>query len=141
MTDQVAFLMTALGAGAILAGAGRLLVWSARRGEAGALKRNQFIGVRIPATLASDEAWHRAHVAAARDTRRAGHGSVVGGIALGLVGTLGFAEINMDTLLIVFGTVSAATTAWLLAWVMRGASAGQKAAVDPASSSAPPARE
>lgn len=44
---------------AILGGA--LVIWTAWRGRVGKLKRNYFVGIRLPSTLRSDAAWAAAH--------------------------------------------------------------------------------
>ncbi|MEV8239215.1 SdpI family protein [Microbacterium testaceum] len=48
---------------------------TARRGAAGTLPRNDFIGIRTGTTRASDEAWIAAHRAGAADLRRSGIGA------------------------------------------------------------------
>jgi len=52
-----------------------LAFWTARRGAAGTLPRNDVIGIRTGATRASDEAWIAAHRAGAGDLRRSGIGA------------------------------------------------------------------
>ncbi|WP_058598133.1 SdpI family protein [Microbacterium testaceum] len=52
-----------------------LAFWTARRGAAGTLPRNDFIGIRTGTTRASDEAWIAAHRAGAADLRRSGIGA------------------------------------------------------------------
>ncbi|TQL79438.1 SdpI/YhfL family protein [Stackebrandtia endophytica] len=43
---------------------GGLIIWLARAAAKGRLGRNPFAGIRTPTTMASDEAWRTAHVAA-----------------------------------------------------------------------------
>lgn len=52
-----------------------LAFWTARRGAAGTLPRNDVIGIRTATTRASDEAWAAAHRAGAADLRRSGFGA------------------------------------------------------------------
>lgn len=47
--------------GPLLLGAGLLIVAVAVKGWRGDLARNKMVGIRTPATMASDEAWHVAH--------------------------------------------------------------------------------
>lgn len=56
----------------LMFGAGVLLVWMARAAASGRLKRNSTAGIRVPSTMASDEAWLAAHVRAKRPTMLAG---------------------------------------------------------------------
>ncbi|MFS0866767.1 SdpI family protein [Microbacterium sp. 179-B 1A2 NHS] len=55
-----------------MVGSGILLIWLANAAASGRLKRNHLAGIRIPSTLASDEAWLAAHVRARRSTISAG---------------------------------------------------------------------
>lgn len=64
----------------VMVGSGILLVWMARAAASGRLKRNSMAGIRIPSTMASDEAWLAAHVRAKRVTTLAGLSSVVSGL-------------------------------------------------------------
>ncbi|WP_460775814.1 SdpI family protein [Microbacterium sp. GXF7504] len=65
-----------------LGGAGVLMLWLARAGASGRLKRNQLAGIRTRRTLASDEAWHAAHVRAERPTRAAGIVAIAAGVVI-----------------------------------------------------------
>ncbi|QEV99444.1 SdpI family protein [Microbacterium caowuchunii] len=56
----------------LLLGAGILLIWLARSAASGRLKRNPLAGIRLPSTMATDEAWLAAHVRAKRPTVWAG---------------------------------------------------------------------
>jgi uncharacterized membrane protein len=62
-----------------LAGVGLLVV--GRLGALGRLPRNHFAGIRLPATMASDEAWRTAHRAAAAPLLAGGVAALVLGIA------------------------------------------------------------
>lgn len=61
---------------AVMTGAGLLLLWMASAAASGRLKRNSFAGIRLPSTMASDEAWLAAHVRAKRPTMYAGYASL-----------------------------------------------------------------
>ncbi|MDF2048019.1 MULTISPECIES: SdpI family protein [Microbacterium] len=54
-----------------------LAFWTAQRGAAGTLPRNDFIGIRTGATRASDEAWIAAHRAGAVDLAWSGAGALL----------------------------------------------------------------
>ncbi|NND01707.1 MAG: SdpI family protein, partial [Acidimicrobiia bacterium] len=56
---------TAIGLGLLLLAAGVTLLVVALRSRGGTLPRNWIVGIRTTQTLADDEAWHRAHLAAA----------------------------------------------------------------------------
>lgn len=64
----------------VMVGPGALLSWMARAAASGRLKRNQFVGIRLPSTMASDEAWLAAHVRAKRATSLAGFAALVSGL-------------------------------------------------------------
>ncbi|MGM1018259.1 MAG: SdpI family protein [Actinomycetota bacterium] len=64
----------------VMAGSGILLVWMARAAASGRLKRNAIAGIRIPSTMASDEAWLAAHIRAKRPTALAGYVSIASGL-------------------------------------------------------------
>ena len=63
----------------VMAGSGLLLVWMARATASGRLGRNMIAGIRIPSTMASDEAWLAAHRRAERPMVLAGVAGTVGG--------------------------------------------------------------
>ncbi|KAA9151312.1 SdpI family protein [Microbacterium lushaniae] len=108
-----------------MAAAGVLLVWLARRGRDGRLPRNQFAGVRTMLTLSSDAAWFPAQRAAASDTVVAGAGAVVGGGALCVASFVPLAE---PALIATVTVLTLGTAVWMVAWVLRGAVAAQRAA-------------
>ena len=64
----------------VLVGAGVLIVWMARATASGRLKRNQFAGIRLSSTMASDSAWLAAHVRAKRPTEIAGFTAMATGV-------------------------------------------------------------
>lgn len=70
---------------AVMAGLGVLLLFLARAGADGRLRRNMFVGIRIPSTMASDAAWRAGHRAGEAPLRWAGWaalGSSVGALLL-----------------------------------------------------------
>lgn len=69
--------------GSLMIGSGSLLWWVARATASGRLGRNKVAGIRVPATLASDEAWRAAHQRAERPT-------LVGAALAGLSGVAAF---------------------------------------------------
>ncbi|WP_298042447.1 SdpI family protein [uncultured Citricoccus sp.] len=64
----------------VMVGSGVLLWWMARAAASGRLKRNQFVGIRLPSTMASEEAWLAAHIRAKRPTTLAGCAAMVSGL-------------------------------------------------------------
>lgn len=64
----------------VMVGTGWLLIWMARAAADGRLRRNQWAGIRIPSTMASDEAWLAGHRAAEAPTRWAGWVAIVSGL-------------------------------------------------------------
>ena len=64
----------------VMVGTGLLLIWMARAAADGRLRRNQWAGIRIPSTMASDGAWLAGHRAAENPTRWAGWIAVVSGL-------------------------------------------------------------
>jgi hypothetical protein len=73
----------------------------------GRLPRNILAGIRIPATMRSDEAWRAGHEAAATALTVAGFGPIAVATIVGATG----ADRKSQTLLFRFGT------AWLLGWL------------------------
>jgi uncharacterized membrane protein len=64
----------------VMVGSGVLLWWMARAAASGRLKRNQFVGIRLPSTMASDKAWLAAHLRAQRATTIAGIAAIISGL-------------------------------------------------------------
>lgn len=79
--------MTAPGlvVGLVMIAAGVLVGAAGVLGRLDRLPRNGLVGIRTPSTLASDEAWHRAHRAAWLPTLLAGLVAVLAGLAAALV--------------------------------------------------------
>lgn len=102
---------------AVMVGTGVLLVWMANAAASGRLKRNQVAGIRIPSTLASDEAWLAAHVRARRPTIYAGIASLASGL---------FALTPVSMPVVMNGILVAAVA--LLVFVLYGARVGHAAA-------------
>lgn len=108
----------------VMAGSGILLVWMAHAAASGRLKRNAIAGIRIPSTMASDEAWLAAHVRAKRPTALAGYVS----IASGLVALL---PVPVE----VAGAAVLAGCGAMLVLVLYGARVGGRAAAEVAKAS------
>ncbi|MBC9943116.1 SdpI family protein [Leucobacter sp. cx-328] len=130
MSDEAGIGITFAGVGLLLVASGFLLFWLARRGASGALKRNQFAGIRTSATLASDAAWFAAHKASEKQTRIGGYGGIVGGLGALAAGAMSAARAPQEACIAVFLASTLGTSIWMLAWVLRGAAVGQKAALD-----------
>ncbi|TQF66103.1 SdpI family protein [Rhodococcus spelaei] len=64
-----------------LTGGGAVVIWVARAGARGRLRRNGFVGFRTPTTMASDEAWAAAHRAGGRLAEIGGWCLAAAGIA------------------------------------------------------------
>jgi uncharacterized membrane protein len=118
MTDELVLRIVLL---VVMVGSGALLVWMARAAAAGRLKRNQFAGIRLPSTMASDEAWLAAHMRAKRSTSLAGFAA----IASGLVALL---PVPVPVL----GTAGIVGCVAMLGYVLHGARVGSRAATEAA---------
>jgi uncharacterized protein YjeT (DUF2065 family) len=94
--------------GLILIAAGALFLWLARLSRAGRLPRNGLVGIRIPSTLASDEAWQAGHLAAAPLTR------AIGGVWLGAGVVLLFVAAESPAASILTGGSTAAVLVLVL---------------------------
>lgn len=103
----------------VLTGAGALVLWMARATASGRLGRNSFAGIRIPSTMASDEAWHAAHARAKRLTIAAGLVSIASGL---------FALVPGPPELLAVVVLLAAVA--MVALLLRGASVGRQAALE-----------
>jgi hypothetical protein len=100
-------------AGAALVLAGAALVWIAWLGSQRRLAPNAVVGIRLPATRRSDDAWYAAHEAAA------GPFGVGGGVvcACGLA-TMFSGELDVIALVLVIIGLAALTTATAVATVV-----------------------
>ncbi|MDT3330735.1 SdpI family protein [Microbacterium sp. KSW-18] len=103
----------------LLAAMGVLLIWVATAAASGRLTRNHIAGIRIPSTMASDEAWLAAHIRAKRPT-------VWGGVAALVAGLCAFLPVPTESLSIV--VIGASVV--VLACVLYGARVGSRAAVE-----------
>lgn len=101
----------------LMLGAGALLIWMARAAASGRLKRNHLAGIRIPSTMASDQAWEAAHVRAERPTRYAGFASIA---------TAAFALLPLSEPVLGGGVVLGCAV--MIAFVLYGALVGGRAA-------------
>lgn len=66
--------------------AGAALVWLAWLGSQRRLPRNRWAGIRLPSTMASDEAWRAAHEASAGPLGVSGGIMLLGGLAVAVSG-------------------------------------------------------
>ncbi|WP_402373784.1 SdpI family protein [Isoptericola rhizosphaerae] len=108
----------------VMLASGVLLVWSAHAAASGRLKRNQLAGIRVPSTMASDEAWLAAHVRAERPTRLAGFASMASAV---------FALLPLSTPLLAAGVLLGGLA--MLGFVLYGARVGIRAATEVSKSS------
>ena len=104
---------------AVLAIAGLTLAWVAFAAASGKLGRNSLAGIRIPATLASDEAWLVAHQRSRSHTVAAGIIAIVGGLVL-------LTPMPMWA----FTTVVLGAAVLVLGFVLWGVAVGSRAAND-----------
>lgn len=102
-----------------MVGAGALVLWMAGAAASGRLRRNSFAGIRLPLTMASDDAWLVAHRAAKRPTVVAGWCAIVSAI-----------PAVLPVPLAVVTTSVLAGAAALLGFVLYGAKVGSRAAKD-----------
>lgn len=102
-------------------GAGVALVWMAHATASGRLGRNQFAGIRIPSTMASDEAWLAAHRRAKRPTLAAGYVAAASGV---------LAILPVPLPVVVGGALAGCVV--MLGCVLYGARVGRQAALDAA---------
>lgn len=128
MDERLALVLSAVGTGVVLILSGWLMRHVAVRAAEGRLPRNQFAGIRTPATLASDDAWRAAHVAAEADTLRAAHGAIVGGAAIAVGTALAYPFGSENTMSVVLVALVTGSVAWLLAWTIRACAVGVRAA-------------
>lgn len=105
----------------VMLGSGLLLLWMARAAASGRLKRNRFAGIRVPSTMASDEAWLAAHIRAKRPTMYAGYASI--GCAL-------FALLPVPAVALAAGVLAASFA--MVGFVLYGARVGSRAATQTA---------
>ncbi|MEU3274418.1 SdpI family protein [Saccharomonospora sp. NPDC006951] len=103
----------------VMLASGIVLVWMARAAATGRLKRNSFAGIRIPSTMASDEAWLAAHIRAERPTMFAGFVSVASGL---------FALVPVPVPVLAIQVLVACVV--MLGFVIHGAKVGGRAAKD-----------
>jgi uncharacterized membrane protein len=103
----------------IMLGSGVVLVRVARATASGRLGRNHVAGIRVPSTLASDEAWLAAHVRAERPTVLAGYTSMA---------TAVFALIPVPPAFLAGGVLLGCLA--MIGCVLHGARAGTRSAVE-----------
>ena len=71
-----------------------------RRSVAGALPRNRMVGLRMRATLESDESWHVAHRAAGSTLMSTGVAGIGLAVAAAVIGVTGSEEAAAGALLV-----------------------------------------
>nr|WP_281360248.1 SdpI family protein [Isoptericola halotolerans] len=102
-----------------MSGSGALLLWTARAAASGRLRRNQYAGIRVPSTMASEEAWLAAHVRARRPTMCAGYSSL---------GSAMLAVLPVSVPVLVVGVLLGCFA--MLGFVLYGARVGSRAAAE-----------
>ena len=91
--------------------AGVLLIWVARAGADGRLKRNMLAGIRVRSTMTSESAWLAAHQASRWHTEAAGWCSLAAGlfvllpVPIGTVGVVVLVGVGVMLALVVYGAV------------------------------------
>ncbi len=68
---------------------GSAIVWSARATASGRIKRNWAVGIRVTASMTSEEAWLACHIRAQRPM-------IAGGIAMMMAGLAGFLPLPLS---------------------------------------------
>lgn len=108
---------TAIGLALMLIAAGVVLAIVAVRSSRGAMPRNWIVGIRTVKTMESDDAWKRAHRAAAASLGISAVGTIGAGLGLLTVPSngVGLAVITVGLL-------------WMLGWILRGGVLGHRAA-------------
>lgn len=101
----------------VMVGSGAALCWMAQAAASGRLKRNQLAGIRIPSTMASDEAWLAAHV-------RAKQPNLWSGIVAIAAGVFAVLPVPMPVVTVVILVVAIL----IMALLLYGARVGAKAA-------------
>ncbi len=88
---------------------GLVIVIAGELGRRGLLRRNAYVGIRLPITLSSDEAWNAAHRAAGSWLVAGGGACVIGGAATGALDADGGVAALVLTLAVVLTAVGTAT--------------------------------
>lgn len=104
---------------ATMVGSGILMLWMAQAAASGRLGRNQLAGIRLPVTMASDNAWLAVHVAAKRPTQWAGWCSIASAVP----------SVLPVPMAIVLASILIGATG-MLTFALYGASVGSRAARD-----------
>jgi len=110
-------------ASALMLALGVASLWMARRAAAGTLPRNNVVGIRTPATRASDAAWVAAHRAGAADLRRIGVVALMTAVLIWV--TLGMPQGTRE---IALAVVVLGGAALILVFSLRAAAVGGRAA-------------
>ena len=96
---------------------GSAIVWTARACASGRIKRNWAIGIRVPATLKSEDAWLACH-------QRAQHPLTFGGLAMIVAGIAGILPLALPASIAIVG----AGALTMLVFVLLAAVVGVRAA-------------
>ncbi|MGJ7440518.1 SdpI family protein [Aquipuribacter sp. MA13-6] len=81
MTEEAIARLVLVG---VMLGSGALLLWMSQAAASGRLRRNPVAGIRVAATMASDEAWLVGHRRAKRPTQLAGWCAIASGVPAAL---------------------------------------------------------
>jgi len=96
---------------------GSAIVWTARACASGRIKRNWAVGIRVPATMKSEDAWLACHL-------RAQYPLTLGGLAMIVAGIAGFLPLALSASLAIVG----AGALTMLVFVLFAAIVGVRAA-------------
>lgn len=118
-----------IGIGALMVGAGLLIISIARRAADGRLGPNAIAGIRTRTTRSSAEAWQAAHQAGERVTVLAGWASVLSGVIALIAGLIaGSGGDDPNRAMLVWATTLMFGSVLLVGLVIYGAMKGQAAA-------------
>ncbi|WP_170323509.1 SdpI family protein [Cryptosporangium phraense] len=102
---------SAVAAGLVLAAAGALVWIVAGLGARRRLRRQGFVGIRLPVTMKSDDAWAAAHVAAAPMLRIGAAAAILGGLGGVVAGAVGAGTVAQG----LFWVGTAGLVGWVIA--------------------------
>lgn len=97
---------------------GAVMVALGRAAARGRLPRNLFVGIRIPSTLRSDQAWRAGHLAAASALTVSGIGPIVVAALIALTRPAPRTQVVLSRI----------SSAWLLGWLGRATFKASRAA-------------
>lgn len=114
--------------GALLIGAGLLVMSIAKRGADGSLGANGFAGIRTRATMASPEAWNAAQLAGLRHSMRAGWTLIATALVAPFIGWLVGRPDDPDLAVVWWSVVLLVGTAVVVSLMVIAVMRGQAAA-------------